>query len=77
MTHEMSGFIEEFWQHYPFNDPVPCGIDPGAVTLDTEPYLTEDQQQVLDKMSFEIGIQLGNYVGKLETVSPEPCVRRS
>ncbi|KAJ3530762.1 hypothetical protein NMY22_g8435 [Coprinellus aureogranulatus] len=39
--------------------------DAALLTLDPERFLSGEQQQVLDKMSFEMGIQLGNYVDQV------------
>ena len=53
---------EEYWQHVVFNDPIPCGVAPDRVSFDT--LFDGTTQIVLDKLSLDVGIQLGSYVGK-------------
>lgn len=48
-------------QHVPFGDVVPCGVEAAAMTLGKDPFLSEAQQEVIDKLSFDVGVQLGSY----------------
>ncbi|RXW13772.1 hypothetical protein EST38_g12080, partial [Candolleomyces aberdarensis] len=49
-----------FWQHVLFGDSVPCGSDPNGLTMEPT-YLDETLQRAVDKLSFTVGMQLGNY----------------
>lgn len=57
---------EEYWQHVVFNDPIPCGVAPDRVPFDT--FFDSTTQIVLDKLSLDVGLQLGSYVGKHSTL---------
>ncbi|KAJ2925253.1 hypothetical protein H1R20_g11823, partial [Candolleomyces eurysporus] len=52
---------ESFYQHVWFRDRVPCGSDPNDLTLERTPYLDPTLQGAVDKLSFTVGMQLGNY----------------
>ena len=47
-----------------FNDPIPCATNPNNVSLAAAHNLPSDTQSWIDQLSFEIGLQLGNYNGK-------------
>ena len=53
-----------FFKHVYFNNPIPCGNSLGNMTLGVDPFLNDTQQQFIDTLSFEIGIQLANYGGE-------------
>lgn len=48
-------------QHVEFNDLMACGVEASAVTLGAEPFLSAAQQEVIDKLSFDVGLQLAGY----------------
>ncbi|KAF6746792.1 hypothetical protein DFP72DRAFT_922295 [Ephemerocybe angulata] len=49
-----------------YNDPIPCAAKSTTVlTLDREEYLSWVQQTAIDKFSFDIGLQFGNYVDQV------------
>ncbi|RXW23160.1 hypothetical protein EST38_g2683 [Candolleomyces aberdarensis] len=52
---------ESFFQHVWFGDWVPCGSDRNDLTLENTPYLDAMLQAAVDKLSFTVGMQLGNY----------------
>lgn len=51
---------EPYYQHVSFNDTIPCGIDPADLSFSSNLTI----QPALDEVSFQIGLQLGNYYGK-------------
>ncbi|KAF7344252.1 hypothetical protein MVEN_01716500 [Mycena venus] len=48
---------QSFFHYVPSNDPTPCGVDPTALTMNSN--LTA--QTVMDQDAFMFGLQLGNY----------------
>ncbi|KAF8148977.1 hypothetical protein K438DRAFT_2086950 [Mycena galopus ATCC 62051] len=46
-----------YYQHVLFNDSIPCGIDPADLSFSSNLTI----QPALDEVSFQIGLQLGNY----------------
>lgn len=54
---------EIFYKGVLFDDPVPCGQNLANLTLGTDPFLSEDQQRIVDWYSFNIGTMLANYGG--------------
>ncbi|RXW17436.1 hypothetical protein EST38_g8409 [Candolleomyces aberdarensis] len=52
---------ESFFKNFWFGDWGPCGSDPSDLTLERNPYLDEGLQAAVDKLSFVVGMQLGNY----------------
>ena len=55
--------------HVHFDDAIPCAMDPNNVSLDVAQNLQSDIQSQIDQLSFEIGLQLGNYNGKFYSFS--------
>ena len=49
-----------------FNDPIPCGTNPNSLSLAAADNLPPDTQSQIDQLSFEIGLQLGNYIGNFK-----------
>ncbi|KAJ7476704.1 hypothetical protein FB451DRAFT_1557478 [Mycena latifolia] len=51
-----------WFDHRPFNDPTPCGVDPASLTL-LNSRLTA--QPLMDQDAFMVGLQFGNYFGQV------------
>ena len=47
-----------------FNDSIPCPTNPSNLSLAAADNLPPDIQLHIDQLSFEIGLQVGNYNGK-------------
>ncbi|KAH9481750.1 hypothetical protein JR316_0006277 [Psilocybe cubensis] len=52
---------EIFYKNVMFNDAIPCGLSLNNLTLERDPFLSDDQQEIVDSFSFNIGTMLINY----------------
>ena len=57
-------YADTYYMNVYFNDPIPCATNPNNVSLAAALNLPSDIQSWTDRLSFEIGLQLGNYNGK-------------
>ena len=55
---------DTFYKTFPYDDPIPCGIDPSNLSLDVADNLPQDIQLQIDQLSYGVGLQFGDYVGK-------------
>jgi len=57
----------------PYNNPIPCATDPSSLSLGVLNNFPQDIQLQIDQSSYEVGLQLGNYVGKsYSCLAPTP-----
>jgi len=55
---------DTFYKSIPMSNPIPCATDPGNLSLDVADILPQNIQSQIDQLSYRVGLQLGNYVGK-------------
>lgn len=55
---------DTFYKTIPFNNPIPCATDPSSLSLGVLDNLPQNIQSQIDQLSYGVGLQLGNYVGK-------------
>jgi len=54
-----------FIKTLPYNNHIPCATDPSSLSLDALNNFPRDIQSQIDQSSYEVGLQLGNYVAQV------------